>query len=311
MGEKRKIVIAIRSFDLQGPAMKELVKAFRISYINTSGNRLTEEDLIKNIRGAEGLIAGTEPYTEKVLKSIPELRVISRVGVGLDNIDLEYAKKAGIIVTNTPDAPVESVAEHTIGLIFSVLKHIPEYNERVHHGDYSIRPNTMLSHKNLGIIGLGRIGQRVASLLQPMGVRILYYDPFVKGEIPRDWARKETLDDLLRESDIVTLHSAPLPGQAPLLGDYAFSQCKRGIILINTARGSLIDENALITALDKKIVSSAGLDVFANEPYHGQLLNYPQVIMTPHVASNTTESRQQMEIEAVRKLIAMLEGTVG
>jgi D-3-phosphoglycerate dehydrogenase len=260
-------------------------------------------DLCNAIIDVDGIIAGTESYNANVLKSAPHLKVISRVGVGLDNIDLEYAKKRGICVLNTPLAPVDAVAEHTIALIFSIFKKIPQYYDKAHQGDYSIQQGSLLSGKTIGIIGLGRIGQKVATLLDALGTKIVYYDPLVKKNMPEKWVQINNLDDLFQTADIISLHSSPQSGNLPVLDKNAFARCKAGVVIINTARGSLIDEKALIHALDSGIISSAGLDVVSIEPYKGPLLDYPQVVITPHVASNTVESRQQMEIEAVENML--------
>lgn len=306
MKKKFNTAITIRSFNLQSEIYTKLSKRTNIVFVNTTGQRLKEIDLCKAISDADGIIAGTELYTENILKSAPHLKVLSRVGVGLDNIDLEYTKRKGICVLNTPLAPGDAVAEHTIALIFSIFKRIPQYYEKAHRGDYSIQQGSMISGKIIGIIGLGRIGLKVATLLNACGTKIIFFDPFVKKNIPKDWERLDTLDDLLQAADVISLHSSPQSGNIPVLDKYAFSRCKTGVVVINTARGSLIDEKSLVDALDCGKVSFVGLDVVSIEPYKGPLLKYPQVIITPHVASNTLESRQQMEIEAVENMIHTL-----
>ncbi len=303
MEKKFGVSITIRSFNFNGVAFKKLEDKCNIIYINNSGKRLDGSNLCVSLQNADGVIAGTERYTKEILQASPQLKVISRVGVGVDNIDMEYTDKYGITIVNTPNAPVEAVAEHTIALIFSLLKNIPQYYERVRTGDYSIQQGSLLSGKTIGIIGLGRIGQKVATLLDALGTKIVYYDPLIKKNMPEEWVRVNNLDDLFQVADVISLHSSPQSGNLPVLDKKAFSRCKTGVVVINTARGSLIDEKALIHALDNGIVSSAGLDVASVEPYKGPLLDYPQVVITPHVASNTVESRQQMEIEAVENML--------
>jgi D-3-phosphoglycerate dehydrogenase len=168
----------------------------------------------------------------------------------------------------------------------------------------------LLSGKKVGVIGLGRIGKRVAASLHFLGCDILYYDPWVSGAIPDSWIGQSSVTDLLKNADIITLHT---PGQAdgkPLLDKDTLSFCKKGQVIINTARGSLIDEEALLQALREERICAAGLDVTTIEPYHGPLLKCPRVIITPHVASNTRESRQQMEIEAIENMIKVFEDLV-
>jgi D-3-phosphoglycerate dehydrogenase / 2-oxoglutarate reductase len=297
------VAITIRSFNETGPAMERLKTEFAVVYYNNSGSRLSEDDLISAVKNAECVIAGTEIFNQRVLESAPHLKIISRVGVGVDNIDLKYAKKLGIAIVNTPKTPIDAVAEHTIALIFSVMKHIPQYYNRIHNGDYSIQSGTLIAGKTIGIIGLGRIGKKVGILADALGLTISFYDPWIQDSFPNNWLRKDSLDDLLYDADIISLHTPPQAENYPLLDKNTFSLCKRGVVIINTARGSLIDEQALIHALDNGIVSSAGLDVVSSEPYKGPLLEYPQVVITPHIASNTAESRQQMEIEAVENML--------
>jgi D-3-phosphoglycerate dehydrogenase len=305
---KFKAAITIRSFGLNIHENKEFCEKFEILYINTTGRRLSESELSHVLRGIEGVIAGTEPFTQQVIESLSDLKVISRVGVGLDSIDLITAKKHGITIMNTPEAPVQAVAEHTLALILDLLKHIANYNQKMQVKDYSIEPGQLLSGKQIGIVGLGRIGHRVAALLDSFGCKISYYDPWVKGDIPGHWNSVSNLEELLVKTDILSLHLPQQANKKPLLDEVSLSLVKKGAIIINTARGSLIDEEALIKALLSGQVGAAGLDVVQNEPYSGKLLEFPQVVMTPHVASNTDESRQQMEVEAVNNMIKTLEG---
>jgi len=283
--------------------MRELEAEFTIVYSNSTGNRLSESDLISAIQDAEYVIAGTEIFSKKVIDSSKKLRVISRVGVGTDSIDIHHALHRNIQILNTPEAPVISVTEHTLGLLLAVLKRIPQYNQNVREGDYSVEQGVLLSGKVVGIIGLGRIGHRFATVLTALGCRIQYYDPFLKSIPPDTWISVPSIKDLVRTSDIISLHAPPKSNGSPLIDSSVLKNCKKGLIIINTARGVLIDESALELAIQEGLVASAGLDVFLKEPYSGTLLKYSQVIVTPHVASNTAESRSQMESEAVKNII--------
>jgi len=303
---KFKAAITVRSFGLNIFEKKEFTENFEIIYINKTGRRLSESELSHVLKGVEGVIAGTEPFTKEVIESLSDLKVISRVGVGVDSIDLETARKHGIKIMNTPEAPVQAVAEHTLALILDLLKHIATYNKKMRAKDYSIEPGQLLSGKQIGIVGLGRIGYRVAMLLDAFGCKINYYDPWVKGDIPDHWKSESNFEQLLMKTDIISLHLPEQVNGKPILNEVSLSLIKKGAILINTSRGSLIDEEALIKALLSGQVGAAGLDVVSKEPYSGKLLEFPQVVMTPHVASNTNESRQQMEIEAVNNMIEVL-----
>jgi D-3-phosphoglycerate dehydrogenase len=283
---------------------------FEIVYINSTGSRLSEDALISAIHQAEYVIAGTERFTKNVIESSPRLKVLSRVGVGIDNIDLKAAENRSLCILNTPQAPALSVAEHTLALILTILKHIPDYNSQIRRRDFSIQPGTLLMGKTIGIVGMGRIGSTVASMLQALGCKITYFDPYLPEPSSSTWTAFTSLKDLAAGADIITIHAVPQQNGSALFDEHIFKHCKRGCIIINTSRGSLIDEIALEHALNEGIVYAAGLDVFSNEPYSGTLLIYPQVIVTPHVASNTIESRQDMEMEAVEHIIEIKKGLV-
>lgn len=300
---KSKIAITIRSFGSIKLLLKEIDYIGSVIYVNDTGKRLDESELCKVIQDADAVIAGTEPFTKKVLESAPNLRVISRVGVGLDNIDMDAAREHNVKVVNTPNAPSLAVAEHTLSLLLTVIKRIAIYNENVRKKDFSINSGLLLSGRSAGIIGLGRVGFNVAGMLEMLGCRIYYFDPFLEKSPSKNWTRMNSLKQLLKSADIVTLHVPSQPNGLPLLDKEAFGLCKYGTVLINTARGSLIEEDALAFAIEEGIVWGAGLDVFHNEPYTGKLLDCPQVVVTPHVASNTIESRDQMEIEAINNMI--------
>jgi len=304
--KKPAAAITIRSFDTHGPAMARLQKFCSIGYLNTTGRRLSEEELVSALAGARIAIAGTEPFTGTVMASAPELRIISRVGTGTDSIDLEEALRRGITVFTTPAAPVQAVAEHTLALALAVMKNLGFYHDRMREESPEIRPGVLLEGKRIGVVGLGRIGTRVATLFGALGCAVSFFDPHPGGTPGKTWEPASSLRDLAAASDILTLHTPAQPGNLPLLDAPFFAACKRGIIIINTARGSLINEEAMMAALEDGTVAGAGLDVLPREPYSGPLLSCPQVIVTPHVASNTLETRARMELEAVEQAIGAL-----
>jgi len=303
---KAKIAITARSFDIHGEAYKKLIQYCDVVTINQTGNRLGENELITSIQNADGTISGTEIFSKNVIESAPTLKIISRIGVGIDNIDLDTCARHSIKVCSTPDAPAIAVAEHTLALLFSTLKHIPQYYGQVRHGDFSISYGILLSGKTVGIIGFGRIGRQVAVLLSAMGCKVLFFDPYVEAIHSVPWKKIPKLDMLVKKSDIISLHSSPPQTGSPLITQEILSNAKKGLIIINTARGSLIDEKALDAALDSGLVAAAGLDVVSHEPYSGPLLRHSEVLITPHVASNTVESRMRMEMEAVTNIVTFL-----
>lgn len=298
-----KIAITIRSFGAPESLSASLRDVGEISYTNDTGKRLNEEELCKILANVDGVIAGTEKFTRRVFESAPNLRVISRVGVGLDSIDMDSAREHEVMIVNTPNSPALSVAEHTIALIFTVLKRIATYNENMRKKDFTIKSGLLLAGRSVGIVGLGRVGWKVAEMLDMLGCKIYFYDPFLSDDQYTKWIRMDTLYNMLKFVDIVTLHVPSQPDGKAIMDKEAFEYCKNGVVVINTSRGSLIDEDALAQAIEDGKVWGCGLDVFPHESYNGKLLDYPQVITTPHVASNTIESRQEMEKEAIENLI--------
>ena len=245
----------------------------------------------------DGLIAGTEPLTKKVLKRSCRLSVISRVGVGLENIDLDFAKKQGIKVFNTPALLTESVAELTLGLILSCLRKIAIADNSVRRKQWRKEMGSLLEGKIIGIIGFGHIGKRVAQLLRAFKAKAIFYDISRKTS---SIATRVPLSTLLKESDIISLH---VSGKKKIIGGREFKMVKKGVIFINTSRGSALDEAALVRALCSGIVAGAGLDVFEREPYKGKLAQFGNCILTPHIGSYAKEARIQMEIKAVENLL--------
>ncbi|MDD1664073.1 MAG: hypothetical protein LUQ32_01850, partial [Methanomicrobiales archaeon] len=242
-------------------------------------------------------------FSGRVIGSSGDLRVISRVGVVTDSIDLGAAREHGVGIFTTPDSATQAVAEHTLALILAVMKRIGVYALAMRSGDDAVEPGSLLQGKTAGIIGLGRIGNRVAGILDALGCRIIFLDPAPRIP-PRDgWVAAGSLADLLARADIVTLHVPALEGDRELIGEKDIASCRKGAVIINTARGSLISEKGLERGLKEGVIAGTGLDVFPFEPYRGPLLAFPQVVATPHVASLTVESRREMEREAVKNLI--------
>lgn len=300
-----RVAITIRSFNINTTAFFALKQISVVTFLNKSGNRLNSHELISAIGNADGVIAGTEVFSKQVIESSKNLKVLSRVGAGLDSIDLHYAKKFGIAIFNTPDAPVPAVAEHTLALILTLAKQIPRSVKN--DSERENKPGFLIQGRTVGIIGLGRIGKRVAELLYCFGCRISYYDPFISPDVPGSWHRVDTVEELLTSTDIISLHTPSQPDDEPLLNSSRLKLCKRGSIIINTARGSLLDNKALYECLCNGLVSAAGLDVITEDQFTEQIKNHPHVIITPHVASNTVESREEMETEAIQNLISYIK----
>jgi D-3-phosphoglycerate dehydrogenase len=295
-----KILIAPSTFGAVDKAPVERLRQAGAHIVqNPYKRKLTKEELHSLLPGVIGLIAGLEPLTRDVLEK-SQLKVISRCGVGLSNVDLQAAADLGIAVRSTPDAPTTAVAELTIGAMLTLLRMVGRMDRDLHDGIWNKRIGTQLEGRTVVIIGFGRIGQKVASLLAPFNVKIIAVDP-CRTECSS--VQVLPLHEALRHADIVTAHCS---GETCILGEKEFELLKLGAFVLNAARGGLIDEKALLKSLDDGRVAGAWFDSFDEEPYGGPLTKYPQVILTPHVGSYTQECRARMELEAVDNLLAAL-----
>ena len=279
---------------------------------------LTREELLEKVKGVDGLLCLlTDKIDEEVMQAAGTgLKAISNYAVGFDNVDVSAATKRGIVVTNTPSDEVnEAVAEHTWALILSLARRIVEADEATRRGAYKgwepdIFLGTGLLGKTLGIVGLGRIGSMVARRSKGYNMRVLYHkrtkDPQAESELGVEFAE---LDILLATSDVVTLHVPLTDETRHMVNKEAFSKMKKGAYLINTARGSIVDEHDLVNALKEGRLAGAALDVFDNEPnIDPELVGMENVILTPHIASATWEAREKMGQQAVSGILDTLGG---
>jgi D-3-phosphoglycerate dehydrogenase / 2-oxoglutarate reductase len=298
---KARVALSVSSFGAAGPEPLDELRAAGVEVLeNPHGRKLSEDEVAELAREADGVIAGTEPLTEAVMEQCTRLRVISRVGVGMDNVDLAAAERRGIAVCNTPDAVTDAAAELALGGMLSALRHLHEMDAELRAGRWTRKMGALLRGKTVGIVGLGRVGRRVGALLAPFEVRLLGHDVAqVEG-----WAGElVSLSELLAQADVVTLHAS---GAGPLLGQTELETMKPGAVLVNAARGGLVDEDALYEALASGHLGGAYVDVFESEPYEGRLRELPNVLLTPHAGSYAVEARALMEQEAVRNLLERL-----
>ena len=272
--------------------------------LNPYGRKLTEDEAISLLHGCVGVVAGTEPLTELLIESLPELKVISRCGSGTDNVDMAAAEKRSISVLNTPDGPTLAVAELTLGYALDLLRQITRMNRELGSGVWKKRMGNTLKGKKLGIIGFGRIGKAVASIFAPLGVEVAFNDPMAESHT----YRKLGVSDLLAWADILTFHCSKIGGECSLFTTEQLRIMKPGSWVINASRGGIVNEDALYEMLKSGHLGGAAVDVFEREPYNGPLTELDNVILTPHIGSYARESRIQMEIDAVRNLIAALNG---
>jgi D-3-phosphoglycerate dehydrogenase len=271
--------------------------------LNPYQRKLTPEECLSLYQDIDGLIAGTEALTAEILKSAGKLKVVSRCGVGTDNIDLKAAQRQGIQVFNTPDSPTIAVAELTVGLMLALLRHIPRADRDIRSGKWIKRMGNLLRGKKVGIIGFGRIGQKVAELVIGLGAKAVYCDPAVN----KPGYKSMPQGRLLSQSDIVSLHLSGEAGDRPLLGHEELRSMKPGSWLINCARGGAVDEAALYRVLKEGRLAGAAVDVFGDEPYTGPLAELDNVILTPHIGSYAIEARIDMEVQAAKNLLKGLK----
>jgi len=308
---QRKVLISSRSFGKINSGATQLLKdnGF-IPVVNSTGKKL-DENQISDLIDDEvvGIIAGTEQITQKVIEKSSNLKVISRYGVGMDNVDLEFAKKKQIKVINTPDAPSLAVAELTLSLILHLLKRIGICDRRLRDKTWKGEVGNLLTGKTVGILGLGRIGKKVVELMKPFQVKLLVYDPFPDEKfISEHNISLVRLNELTSSSDIISLHLPLTDKTRYIISKNELLKMKKEAFLINTARGGLINEDDLFAALENNEIAGAGIDVFEQEPDTNNLEQFENVVITPHIATMARETRKQMEIEAAENIIHLMEG---
>jgi D-3-phosphoglycerate dehydrogenase len=279
-----------------------LIQAGFVVRANPHGRTLTTDEARAHLAGVVGLVAGTEKLTKELLRELPELRCISRVGVGMDSVDVAAAEALGITVINTPDAHVDAVAELTLAGILATLRKLPQSDASIRGGKFEKPMGRLLRGKTVGLIGHGRVARALAKLLAPFDTPIIACDP-----VPGDAAvRYIELDELLREADIVSLHLPYSKTAHHLIGEVELSRLRPDAIVVNTARGGLIDEAALFRHLEAHPRAGAYLDCFETEPYKGTLTQLPNAVLSSHIGSYAREARVRMETEAVENLLRAL-----
>lgn len=296
------IAIAPSSFAEEDKSPLRLLEAAGVEIKpNPFGRRLNEAEIIEHLRGVDGLLAGLEPLNRRVLESAaPRLKALARVGIGMTNVDQQAARELGIKVSNTPDGPMRAVAEMTVAALLAIGRNLVPMNAALHAGEWKKQIGFGLDGVKVLIVGYGRIGRRTAALLRPFGAAILVCDPYVEAASLTDGERAVTLDEGLADAEVISLHAS---GTECLLGPAQFARMNPGAVLLNSARGELVDEAALADALESGRVAGAWFDAFWKEPYQGPLTRFPQVLLTPHTATYTRQCRLDMETQAVKNLL--------
>lgn len=293
--------IASAPFDLLEEYGYEVVK-------NPYGRKLTELETIHLAKDCVGIVAGVESLNAKVIDSLPNLKCISRVGVGMDSVDIPYAESKGIKVLNTPNGPTRAVAELTLGLTMSLLRKIPNAHFDLRNKVWKKQTGNLLFEKKVGILGLGRIGRMTAEMFRALGNPVAGYDLYPNV----DWADEngvELLDlkELLITCDIITIHVPGNKDGSAILTKTELDLLKDDAFLVNVSRGGVIDEKALFDILTSGKLSAVALDVFSQEPYAGRFCDVENVVLTPHIGSYAKEGKLKMEVDAAQNLINALK----
>ena len=290
-----RVVVGASSFAAASDKAINILKGAGVEVVkNPFGRKLTKEETIEHLKGADGLLAGLETLDEEVLSVAPDLKAIARIGIGMDNVDQEACKKYNIKLSNTPDAPTTAVAEMALAALLAIGHEIIPCNADVHNKVWKKRIGFSLIGLKVLIIGYGRIGRRFADHLKALGGEVRVYDPWQKDISEPD------LKKALPEADVVSLHAS---GKEMILNAEMLDAMKDGSTILNCARGALIDEDALYERLKSGKIGHYWGDVFSEEPYAGRLTECDNAVLTPHISTYNSLCRESMETEAVRNIM--------
>jgi len=306
-----KALITTVPFADKNPLPLQLLDKAGIEYlVNPIGRKLKEDELVEMICDFDVLIAGTEPITENVMLNGKKLKLISRVGIGLDSVDLLAAEKLGIKVSFTPDAPAPAVAELTLGMMLMLLRNAHVANSEMHQGLWHRYFGRRVPEVTIGIIGVGRIGRGVLERLSSFNPsKILVNDLDIKLDFSSmPWVHYATKDEIYKQADVISLH-IPLTAETKNMIRYDdLREMKEDAIVINTSRGGIINEDDLARVLNEGHLAGAAIDVFDQEPYHGELQDIDRCLLTSHMGSMSLDCRTRMEIEATEEAVRFLSG---
>lgn len=308
-----KVFVSTTSFLKPQNAHAKLLleKHFDEIVYNDLGVPLKGQEILDRVAGCDAYIAGLDYITSDVIEQMPaSLKVISRYGVGVDRVDLEAAKRRGIIVTNTPGANSTAVCELAFSLILCAARNIPYLHQSVSRGEWPRNEGVELDGKTLGIVGLGTIGKRLAVRAKAFEMNVIAYDPYFDHEFAKKHTIKQvSLDELLCASDVISLHVPLTDETRHMINAETISTMKDHVIIVNTARGGLIDEAAAAKALKAGKIGGLGLDAFEQEPLiDSPLKGLPNVIFTPHTGAHTAQAVANMGIMSVENVITVLNG---
>ncbi|MBI5153946.1 phosphoglycerate dehydrogenase [Candidatus Poribacteria bacterium] len=274
---------------------------------------ITQQEILGKIGGYDAwVVRSRSKATAEILEKGVKLRVVGRAGVGVDNVDVTAASRMGIIVMNTPGGNTISTAEHTIAMIMALSRKIPAADSSMHAGKWDKKSfmGVELNKKTLGVIGMGRIGQEVAKRMRAFGMTVMAFDPFVAGDrMKQTGAETATVDEICRSADFITVHTPLSPETKHLINAERIGTMKKGVRIVNCARGGIVDEKALAEALTSGKVAGAALDVFESEPLAADhpLLKAPNVVLTPHIAASTVEAQENVAIQVAEQIVDLFK----
>jgi D-3-phosphoglycerate dehydrogenase len=311
MESKYRVLVTSTSFGKADPLPLQRLRECGCEVIeNPHGRPLKEEELIPLLAEVDGVIAGLDDYTEKVIQSSPQLKVISRYGVGVDKVDLTAAESQGVKVTTTPGVNTQAVADLTMALMLAVARKVPKADASAKDGKWEKIFGHSLHQKKLGLVGLGQISRAVAKRARGFDMEVSIFTRYPDSSFAEAvGVRYADFDELLEQSDFLSLHCAVTEDRAGMIGYEQLKRMKPAAYLINTARGALINEEDLYRALKEGIISGAALDTYVHEPPKGSpLLTLENVVTTPHIGSYTYETVLEMGLTSVENLMKVLEG---
>lgn len=292
----------------ESEAIKQLTEFADELIYNPKGRPLNAEELAPLLEDCDGYIAGLDFIDKKALSGCTRLKVISRYGAGYDRVDIQAAKEKGITVTNTPGVNARAVGELAFGLALAIARKIPHLDQQTRSGAWVRDTGIELSGKTMGIMGLGAVGKEVAKCAQGFGMTVMAYDPYINNEYCNSHhIHATTFEEVSAQADVISLHLPLTPDTRHLIDSRTIASMKDSVILLNTSRGGIIDEEAAYQALKQNKLGGLGLDAFEEEPpKHSPLFELPNVVVTPHTGAHTKEATQQMAALAVKNLIDVL-----
>lgn len=306
-----KVLITTAPFGEQDPYPLKLLEMAGVDYaINPYGRKLSEHELAELIPSFDVLIAGTEKITEKVMEKGSNLKFISRVGIGLDSVDLHAAKRRGIQVSFTPDAPSPAVAELTVCLMLTLLRSVHLANSAMHRGIWKRYFGRRLAEVTLGLIGAGRIGRKVIEIVSLLGARTILVND-IRDDLALEtmpWVKTVTKEEIYKNADLISVHVPLTRVTSDMIRYDQLLKMKKEAMIINTSRGGIVNEEDLARVLHEGHLMGAAVDVFDKEPYDGELRSIERCILTSHMGSMSFDCRSRMEIEATEEAIRFLNG---